>query len=85
VCASEDVPAAQALAVLSSLVDKSLVMRENAGGLACYRLHETMREFAALKLAEAGEADAVTAPIPAVAPILASVPGPISFAASLPC
>jgi DNA-binding CsgD family transcriptional regulator len=59
VCASEDVPAARALAVLSSLVDKSLVMRENAGGLACYRLHETMREFAALKLAEAGEADAV--------------------------
>jgi predicted ATPase/DNA-binding CsgD family transcriptional regulator len=59
VCASEDVSAAQALAVLSSLVDKSLVVRENAGGRACYRLHETMREFAALKLAEAGEADAV--------------------------
>ena len=48
-----------ALAELSSLVDKSLVMREDAGGLACYRLHETMREFAGLKLREAGEADAV--------------------------
>ena len=49
----------QALDVLSSLVDKSLVMREDAGGLACYRLHETMREFAGLKLREAGEVDAV--------------------------
>ena len=45
--------------MLSSLVDKSLVMKEDAKGLACYRLHETMREFAALKLAEAGEQEAV--------------------------
>jgi predicted ATPase/DNA-binding CsgD family transcriptional regulator len=59
VCTSGDVPAAQALDVLSSLVGKSLVMRENADGLACYRLHETMREFAALKLAEAGEEDVI--------------------------
>jgi predicted ATPase/DNA-binding CsgD family transcriptional regulator len=59
VCTSEDVPAAQALDVLSSLVDKSLVTKEDAKGLACYRLHETMREFAALKLAEAGEEEAV--------------------------
>jgi hypothetical protein len=56
---SQDVPAAQALDLLSSLVDKSLVMKEDAKGLACYRLHETMREFAALKLAEAGEQEAV--------------------------
>jgi len=59
VCTSEDAPAAQALDLLSSLVDKSLVMREDANGLACYRLHETMREFASLKLAEAGEEEAV--------------------------
>jgi len=59
VCTSADVPAARALDVLSSLVGKSLVMRENAAGPACYRLHETMREFAALKLAESGEADTV--------------------------
>lgn len=45
--------------MLSSLVDKSLVVRENAHGLACYRLHETMREFAVLKLAAAGEEDAI--------------------------
>ncbi len=59
VCASEDMPAAQALDVLSSLVDKSLVMKEDAKSLACYRLHETMREFASLKLAEAGEQEVV--------------------------
>jgi predicted ATPase/DNA-binding CsgD family transcriptional regulator len=59
VCTSEDVPAAQALDLLSSLVDKSLVMKEDAKGLACYRLHETMREFGGLKLAEAGEQEAV--------------------------
>lgn len=59
VCMSADVPAARALDVLSSLVDKSLVIRKNARGLACYCLHETMPEFAALKLAEAGEEDAV--------------------------
>ena len=59
VCGSGDVPAAQALDLLSSLVDKSLVMKEDARGLACYRLHETMREFAGLKLREAGEEEAV--------------------------
>src|SRR5215510_13695323 len=59
VCASGDAPAAQALDLLSSLVDKSLVMKEDANGLACYRLHETMREFARLKLAEAVEEEAI--------------------------
>jgi predicted ATPase/DNA-binding CsgD family transcriptional regulator len=59
VCTSEDVPAAQALDVLSSLVDKSLVTKEDAKGVACYRLHETMREFAGLKLRESGEEEAV--------------------------
>src|SRR5216683_6369740 len=59
VCTSEDVPVAQALDVLSSLVDKSLVTKEDVKGLACYRLHETMREFAALKLRESGEEEAV--------------------------
>ena len=59
VCTSQDVPPAQALDVLTSLVGKSLVMKEDAKGLACYRLHETMREFAALKLRESGEEEAV--------------------------
>jgi predicted ATPase/DNA-binding CsgD family transcriptional regulator len=58
-CMSADVRAADALDVLSSLVGKSLVTREDARGLACYRLHETMREFARLKLAEADEEEAL--------------------------
>jgi len=58
VCAPADAPAAEALDVLSSLVGKSLVTKEETRGLACYRLHETMREFARLKLAEAGEEEA---------------------------
>jgi predicted ATPase len=41
VCATADVPAAQVLDLLASLVGKSLVAREEARGLACYRLHET--------------------------------------------
>jgi predicted ATPase/DNA-binding CsgD family transcriptional regulator len=59
VCAYGEVPPGQALDLVSSLVDKSLVMKEDMPGVACYRLHETMREFAALKLAEAGEEEAV--------------------------
>ncbi|MFC4584954.1 LuxR C-terminal-related transcriptional regulator [Sphaerisporangium corydalis] len=59
VCATGEVPPARALEVLSSLVDKSLVMKEEVRGLACYRLHETMREYAGLKLADAGEEGAV--------------------------
>jgi predicted ATPase/DNA-binding CsgD family transcriptional regulator len=59
VCSSGDVPVAEALDLLSSLVDKSLVVKEDAKGVACYRLHETMREFASLKLLQAGEQEAV--------------------------
>src|SRR6266480_4652517 len=55
VCTADDVPLADALDLLSSLVDKSLVMKEDVEGVACYRLHETMREYSALKLREAGE------------------------------
>jgi len=44
---------------LSSLVDKSLVMKEDARGVACYRLHETMRAYAARRLDEAGDKVAV--------------------------
>jgi predicted ATPase/DNA-binding CsgD family transcriptional regulator len=58
VCAAADLSSAQLLDVLSSLVGKSLVAKDEVRGLACYRLHETMREFARLKLAEAGETEA---------------------------
>jgi predicted ATPase/DNA-binding NarL/FixJ family response regulator len=57
VCTSDEVPATRALDVLSSLVDKSLVTKLDVKGLACYRLHETMREYAILKLREADEED----------------------------
>jgi predicted ATPase/DNA-binding CsgD family transcriptional regulator len=59
VCTGEEVPAAQALDVLSSLVDKSLVLKEDVKDVACYRLHETMREYAGLKLRQAAEEQAV--------------------------
>jgi predicted ATPase/DNA-binding CsgD family transcriptional regulator len=58
VCASADASAPETLDVLSSLVGKSLVTKEETRSLACYRLHETMREFARLKLAEAVEEEA---------------------------
>ena len=57
VCCTADLPAARALDLLSSLLDKSLMIKENAAGAACYRLHETMR--ARLELREAGEEAAV--------------------------
>jgi predicted ATPase/DNA-binding CsgD family transcriptional regulator len=57
VCCFGDVPAAQALDLLSSLIDKSLVIRQDADDAACYRLHETMREYARLRLRDAGEED----------------------------
>jgi predicted ATPase/DNA-binding CsgD family transcriptional regulator len=59
VCCSADLPVGRVLDMLSSLLDKSLVIKEGAHGAVCYRLHETMREYARLKLHEAGEEDAV--------------------------
>ncbi|MFC7387437.1 LuxR C-terminal-related transcriptional regulator [Sphaerisporangium rhizosphaerae] len=59
VCTSGRAPRTHALDLLASLVDKSLVLKQDAGHLACYRLHETMREYAGLKLREAGEGEAL--------------------------
>jgi predicted ATPase/DNA-binding CsgD family transcriptional regulator len=59
VCTDAGAPASGALDLLSSLVDKSLVTRDDAPGLACYRLHETMREFAVLQLRQMDEQEAV--------------------------
>jgi predicted ATPase/DNA-binding CsgD family transcriptional regulator len=59
VCCSDDLPAVQALDLLSSLLDKSLLGKEDGAGVACYRFHETMREYARLKLNESGDADDV--------------------------
>ena len=59
VCCSEDVLAATGLNILSSLLDKSLVVKEDVASGARYRLHETMREYARLRLREAGEEEDV--------------------------
>ncbi|HEY9286551.1 MAG TPA: NB-ARC domain-containing protein, partial [Candidatus Dormibacteraeota bacterium] len=47
------------LALISSLVDKSLVFKDETKSEACYRLHETMREYAAGKLRESGETELI--------------------------
>jgi predicted ATPase len=47
--------------LLGSLVDKSLVLAEPAGGTLRYRLLETIRQFAAERLVEAGEDEALAA------------------------
>jgi predicted ATPase/DNA-binding CsgD family transcriptional regulator len=59
VCTSDDVNAVQVLDLIASLVDKSLVIKEDTRGVACYRLHETMREYARLALRGAGEEESV--------------------------
>nr|WP_041311356.1 LuxR family transcriptional regulator [Mycobacterium sp. JS623] len=49
----------QVLDQIALLVDKSLVVAENAGGRTRYRLLETVRQYAQEKLGESGEAEAV--------------------------
>ena len=51
----------QVLDQLSLLVDKSLVVADNAGGATRYRLLETVRQYALEKLGESGEGDDVRA------------------------
>ena len=57
VCTAIDTTESEALNLLASLVDKSLVTKEDHSGVTCYRLHETMREYARLKVHEADEED----------------------------
>jgi tetratricopeptide (TPR) repeat protein len=61
VCGYGDIELFDVADLLASLVDKSLVVAEPAGGALRYRLLETIRQFAAEKLAEAGEQAAVAA------------------------
>jgi non-specific serine/threonine protein kinase len=57
VCSGEGIAEGRTLDLLSSLVDKSLVIAETTGrAQAHYRLLETIREYALEKLEEAGEA-----------------------------
>jgi predicted ATPase/DNA-binding CsgD family transcriptional regulator len=57
VCGFGDGMAGRLLDLLAALVDKSLVTKEEVRDVACYRLHETMREYAGLKLQDVAETD----------------------------
>lgn len=59
VCSDDEQSAARMPEFLASLMEKSLIMREDFRQRAGYRLHETMREYASLKLREANEEDLV--------------------------
>jgi predicted ATPase/class 3 adenylate cyclase/DNA-binding CsgD family transcriptional regulator len=59
VCGGADLEGFQILDQLGLLVDKSLVVTENAWGRARYRLLETVRQYAQEKLSESGEANTV--------------------------
>jgi predicted ATPase/class 3 adenylate cyclase len=56
---ASDVQRFQVLDLLTLLVDKSLVVAENSGSRTRYRLLETVRQYAAEKLGESGDADAI--------------------------
>jgi predicted ATPase/class 3 adenylate cyclase len=58
VCGFGNLEAPDVTSLLGSLVDKSLVVAEPAGPGLRYRLLETIRQFAAERLAEAGETEA---------------------------
>jgi predicted ATPase len=58
VCGFSDIQAPDITGLLGSLVDKNLVVAEPAGPVLRYRLLETIRQFAADRLAEAGETEA---------------------------
>ena len=55
VCGFGDIEALDITDLLGSLVDKSLVVAEPAGSALRYRLLETIRQFAAERLAEVGD------------------------------
>ena len=61
VCSDEAIPADAVLGLLISLIDKSLVVLDGeAAGDARYRLLDTIREYAAERLAAAGEQSALS-------------------------
>jgi predicted ATPase/transcriptional regulator with XRE-family HTH domain len=57
VCGLDDIEVFDVTSLLGSLVDKSLVIAEPAGPALRYRLLETIRQFAAGQLAQAGDAE----------------------------
>jgi predicted ATPase/DNA-binding CsgD family transcriptional regulator len=61
VCADERLPAESMLDLVASLVDKSVLTRSAEGTRARYRTLEVVREYGALRLAEAGVQDEIAA------------------------
>ncbi|HXW87891.1 MAG TPA: adenylate/guanylate cyclase domain-containing protein [Streptosporangiaceae bacterium] len=61
VCGHEPISAVEVAGLVGSLVDKSLVVAEPTGSALRYRLLETIRLFAAERLADDGEAAAAAA------------------------
>ena len=61
VCSGGDPPAAQIALLLADLVEKSLVVSEDRGGVRRYRLLETIRGYAASRLVASGERPTVAA------------------------
>ena len=59
VCADDDLPAADVLAHLCALVDRSLVISDSSSAETRYRLLETVRQYGAEQLEATGNADAV--------------------------
>jgi hypothetical protein len=60
ICAGEMIESSEVLDVLGHLVDQSLVVAEEQADQVRYRLLETMRQYAAEKLADAGESVTVS-------------------------
>ncbi|WP_433509958.1 LuxR C-terminal-related transcriptional regulator [Nonomuraea sp. CA-143628] len=61
VCAGGPLPAARVRATLAALVEKSIVTREQDEGRAVYRMPDSVREFAAARLAGSGERERLRA------------------------
>jgi predicted ATPase len=59
VCGGDGLDSARVALLLADLVEKSLVVSEDRAGLRRYRLLETIRSYAASRLAESGERPAV--------------------------
>ncbi|MBG0561392.1 ATP-binding protein [Actinoplanes aureus] len=57
ICDDELLPAGDLLEVVAGLVDKSVLASEQVGGVARYRMLETLRDYGQEKLIEAGERD----------------------------
>ncbi len=58
ICSGDDLPVSDVLDLLAALADKSLVVADTAArGQTRYRMLDTIREYAAVRLAEAGETE----------------------------